>query len=406
MTADALDVFLNAERIGALTALGGDRSIFAFADSYVENADRPTLSLSFKDARGDLIVEHNSTQTRLSPFFSNLLPEGVLRDYLAKRAGVKAMREYALVEVLGSDLPGAITVAPAGDDPVEDEDPTDPPRAAAGNEPLRFSLAGVQLKFSAVAKAHGGLTIPASGGGGDWIIKLPSLRYAGVSENEFSMMSLAGAMGLDIPEVRLVALDEIEGLPEGIGRIEEGAFAIRRFDRRDDGTRVHIEDFAQVFDVYPEDKYRKGRYRSIARVLWLEVGEGAVREFIGRLVFNTLIGNADMHLKNWSLIYPDRRTPMLSPGYDFVATTAYIEDENAALRFETSKRMADLDLDEIAHMAARAGIPETLATDAAKDAVARFRDVWARQGSNLPIARAVRGEIERLLKVVPIARVA
>lgn len=64
--------------------------------------------------------------------------------------------------------------------------------------------------------------------------------------------------------------------------------AIRRFDRKDDGTRVHIEDFAQVFDAYPEDKYRKGRYRSIARVLWLEVGEVAVREFIARLVSTPL----------------------------------------------------------------------------------------------------------------------
>lgn len=107
-----------------------------------------------------------------------------------------------------------------------------------------------------MAKAHGGLTIPASGGG-TGSSNYPSLRYAGVSENEFLMMSLVDAMGLHVPEVRLVALDEIEGLPEGIDRFQEGAFGIRRFDRKDDGIRVHIENFAQVFDVYPEDKYRK-----------------------------------------------------------------------------------------------------------------------------------------------------
>ena len=224
---------------------------------------------------------------------------------------------------------------------------------------MRFSLAGVQLKFSAVEKANGGLTIPASGKGGDWIVKLPSTRFRGVAANEFSMMSLARAMGMDIPDVELVPLDRIEGLPEGIGKIEEDAFAVRRFDRREDGGRVHIKDFAQVFGVYPDDKYNKG-------VLPLH-RQGAVAgdrrsrvfgEFIRRLVFNALIGNADMHLKNWSLLYPDGRTPQLSPGYDFLSTTIYIPDENAGLKFARTKRVADLTVDEIAYMAAKAGAPE------------------------------------------------
>ena len=49
-------------------------------------------------------------------------------------------------------------------------------------------------------------------------------------------------------------------------------------------------------------------------------------EFIRRLVFNILIGNADMHLKNWSLIYPDRCRAALAPADDFVSTIAYIGD--------------------------------------------------------------------------------
>ena len=79
--------------IGLLTALSGDRSVFSFDDDYAEDENRPTLSLAFKDAHGALIRDFNAQQTRLLPFFSNLLPEGVLRDYLAKRAGVKVMRE-------------------------------------------------------------------------------------------------------------------------------------------------------------------------------------------------------------------------------------------------------------------------------------------------------------------------
>ena len=403
MAADVLEVLLGGRPIGALTALNGDRSVFSFTDEYADDAARPTLSLSFKDAHGGLIRDFNHQQTRLLPFFSNLLPEGSLRDYLAKRANVKVVREYPLLEVLGPDLPGAVTVRPAGAGTVDDEELPEAVQAKPGKGPLRFSLAGVQLKFSAVEKARGGLTIPASGAGGDWIIKLPSTRFAGVSENEFSMMKLASGMGMDVPEVRLMPLDEIEGLPDGIGKIEEGAFAIRRFDRTGDGGLVHIEDFAQVFGIYPEDKYGKGSYRSIARVLWIETGEAGIREFITRLIFNTLIGNADMHLKNWSLIYPGGRTPQLAPAYDFLSTTVYIPDDSMALRFGRSKLMTDLSIDEITYMAAKAGLPETLARTAALEAVERFRDVWPRERANLPVSKDVAAEIERLLAAVPIA---
>lgn len=405
MTADSLEVLLNNRRIGMITALGGDRSIFSFDDTYADDPNRPTLSLSFKGEHGGLLREHNPTQTKLLPFFSNLLPEGSLREYLAKRAGVESVREYPLIEVLGPDLPGSITVQPVGGgaekgDDLPDEDDAHHRNAAT---PLRFSLAGVQLKFSAVKKARGGLTIPASGKGGDWIVKLPSARFRGVAANEFSMMSLARRMGLDIPDVELAPLDQIEGLPEGIGKIEEDAFAIRRFDRTENGDRVHIEDFAQVFGVYPDDKYEKATHRHIAKVLWLETGETGVREFIKRLVFNTLIGNADMHLKNWSLIYPDGRTPQLSPGYDFLSTTIYIPDESAALKFARTKRVAELTMDELAYMAAKAGAPEALARDAATEIVDRFHEVWGRERSHLPISKDLEAEVERLLGAVPLA---
>lgn len=405
MAADALEVLLDGRRIGLITALGGDQSIFSFDDDYADDPDRLTLSLSFKGERGGLLRDHRPTQTRLMPFFSNLLPEGALRDYLAQRAGLKPMREYPLLEALGPDLPGAVAVRPVGEGPVdEDYDDDQHDDGPAGQGPLRFSLAGVQLKFSAVEKAQGGLTIPASGRGGDWIIKLPSVRFRGVAANEYSMMRLAKAMGMDIPDVDLVPLDQIEGLPEGIGKFEEDAFAIRRFDRREDGGRIHIEDFAQVFGVYPGEKYDKGSYRYLAKVLWLETGETGVREFIRRLVFNTLIGNADMHLKNWSLIYRDGRTPELSPGYDFLSTTVYLPDENAALKYARTKRMDEFSLDEVVYMAARAGLPEALARDAAAEAVGRFHEVWRAERAHLPLADDVAAEVERLLGVVPIAQ--
>jgi serine/threonine-protein kinase HipA len=162
-------------------------------------------------------------------------------------------------------------------------------------------LAGIQLKFSAAQEGKG-LTIPAEGVGGSWIVKLPSMKYNGVPENEYSMMSLARIIGMDIPDIELIELDAISDLPDGIGELEGPALAVKRFDRTASGP-VHMEDFAQVFALYPDDKYDKASYRNIAEVIWAETGEEGIAEFIRRLVFNTLIGNADMHVKNnWSWV--------------------------------------------------------------------------------------------------------
>ena len=155
-----------------------------------------------------------------------------------------------------------------------------------GEEPLRFSLAGVQLKFSAVMEASGGLTIPADGMGGSWIVKLPSARFVAVPENEFVMLELARRVGITVPENKLVDVAGIKGLPEQAHTVGGRALAVKRFDRLPDGTPVHMEDFAQVFGEFPNNKYKFHSYANIAAVLWAEIGEDAVIEFVRRLVFS------------------------------------------------------------------------------------------------------------------------
>jgi len=244
---------------------------------------------------------------------------------------------------------------------------------------------------------------PVTGVGGSWIVKLPSTRFAGVSENEYSMMTLARGVGIDVPDIQLLGLDQIAGLPDGIGRLEGSAYAIRRFDRTADGGRVHMEDFAQVFGVYPADKYRQASYRAIAKVLWLETGEAGITEFIRRLVFNALIGNADMHLKNWSLLYADGVTPALSPAYDFVSTLAYIPDEKAALKFARTARWDGFTEDELAYLAAKAGLPERLVITTARATVEAFREIWAKERGHLPLHGEIADVIDRQLQIVPLA---
>ena len=407
-----LEVLLHGQSIGTLTRTAGDTTLFAFNSHYIEDEARPTLGLSFKTLEGVLRTQLRPYNVRLMPFFSNLLPEGHLRRYLAERGEVHPDREFFLLWLLGQDLPGALRVRPAEGDSLppayareagaeSDGERADPNASQA----LRFSLAGVQLKFSAVNKASGGLTIPARGVGGSWIVKLPSERYAGVPRNEYSMMTLATKLGMDVPRVKLVDIREIENFPSGLGQLREHeAIAVERFDHYPDGTRVHMEDFAQVFDLYPANKYKKASSMNIARVLGIETPQEDVQEFIRRLVFNALIGNSDMHVKNWSLIYPDRRRPRLSPAYDFVATTAYIPDETSGLKFSRSKHYKDLTLDELAHLADRANLPEQLVLNAAKEIAQRFREVWSQEHSNLPLSPDVIQSVERQLSLVPLAK--
>lgn len=396
-----LDVRLHGDRIGTLTLIPGDRTLFAFDKAYIENPERATLSLSFKDQFGELLTQVKPNNVRVPPFFSNLLPEGPLRSYLAKQAGVNKKREFFLLWILGRDLPGALTIVPPNSEswPELQERGEREERRSRRTNTMRFSLAGIQLKFSAIKNVGkgGGLTIPADGVGGSWIVKLPSQRYDGVPENEFSMMSLAARLGMDVPEIQLIDIDTIDGLPEGIGKLEGPAFAIRRFDRADTGP-VHIEDFAQVFGVWPNDKYERASALNIVSVIGVEADDAGATEFIRRLVFNTLIGNADMHLKNWSLIYPDRRTAALAPAYDFVSTIPYIPDDLAALKYARTKRMREFSLDELRYLVAKARLPQKILIDTAVETVARFREEWSDAKKTLPIARPVAKAIDAHLK--------
>lgn len=356
---NALAVNLYGRRIGVINRIAGDRHLFSFEQDYIDDPKRPTLSLSFKGQAGGLVIPTRAVTARLPVFFSNLLPEGHLREYLAARAGVKPQREFFLLAVLGADLPGALVVAPLHQPPptpnLEADDRGDEERFPEAA--LRFSLAGVQLKFSAIMEASGGLTIPGNGMGGWWIVKLPSARFDAVPENEYTMMALARAVGIEVPRIELLDIAKIRGLPSDVGAVKGRALVVQRFDREAAGEHIHMEDFAQVFGLYPEDKYRHRSYANIAAVLWAESGETSSYEFVRRLAFSVLIGNGDMHLKNWSLLYPDRRTPVLSPAYDFVATLPYIPGDKLGLTFGGSRSLSEITTDQVRRLADTARLP-------------------------------------------------
>lgn len=385
---DTLEIRLNDSIVGTLTRLIDETLVLAFDPGYQNNSQRPILSLSYKGPANTLHVARSRTGTRLSPFFSNLLPEGHLRDYLARKLGMNSSREFFLLAGLGLDLPGAVIVRPLGElsnEPMDNE-----PSAKSNHSVLRFSLAGVQLKFSAVAETKGTFTIPAGGAGGSWIVKLPSEKHLQIPEVEYSMLRLAQLTGIAVPDFKLIPTSSIEGLPQEFKSSVADSLAVQRFDRTINGGRIHMEDFAQVYDVYPQNKYEKAGYGHIGRVLWAEDGEKSYLEFIRRLVFTVAIGNGDMHLKNWSLLYSDPVQPVLSPAYDFVPTVAYIEGDNLALNLAGTKDFYAVDLDKFVKLARQSQASERITKIAVQEFVSHFSDIWKDNRFDLRLPADVR----------------
>jgi serine/threonine-protein kinase HipA len=373
-----LQVFLRDVLVGSIVALQARQTVFTFDDSYVENDARPTLTQGFIDAYGRLRVRPGRVG-RIMPFFANLLPEADLRAYVAEHAAIDLRDDFALLWLTGSDLPGAVTAR----DP---EGRLTPPVAAGGPQIkpprgrlFRFSLAGVQLKFSALRNATGGLTIPVSGQDGDYIVKLPSLHFQRVPENEYAMMQFARDVGLDVPECRIVDLADIDGMPADLPQtIETKAFVIRRFDRNLGGERFHTEDFNQVYRQYPSEKYDNHDYNEMARDIYRWMGVDALQDFVKRIIFTMAIGNTDMHLKNWSLIYRDTRTPTLAPVYDYLCTSAYsIAGRNElALNVGGAKAFSTIDDDVLERFAKRADLSPRIVLTAAGEMRDRILSVW------------------------------
>lgn len=390
-------VWINDYRIGSLEQRG-DFSRFRLRQDYIEDPERPVLGLIFEN---DLNKVHSSA-LRLPPWFSNLLPEGRLRDWIAADRGVPIDREVELLAQVGRDLPGAVRVLDEGL-PVED-DWRDGNFAGVEQEVesngWKFSLAGVGMKFS-MLRSEDRLTLPASGEGGNWIVKLPDPSFSDVPRNEFSMMTLAKHVGIDVPELLLVHRDSLSALPENAWRSnEEMAFVIRRFDRAGNGRRIHIEDMAQVSNIYPYgDRKYEGNYETVASLIYRGWNIDGVKEFVRRLAFNILIGNGDAHLKNWSLIYLNPRIPTLSPAYDIVSTTFYeqsADDSNLALKLGGHKRPEKVSLYRFRRIRERLGLGVDL-EGLAQEVVEKTNREWSNVANTLDSNPALQESIDKTI---------
>jgi serine/threonine-protein kinase HipA len=373
----------------ALLHHSNETTWFESLRTYWESGDRPILGQVFEE-RGP--SWRPSTRVALPNWFSHLLPEGRLRQAVAAAAHVKHEREFFLLRRIGGDdLPGALRVVPAEVSPsgtVVSPDEVADEKTSVEMAPLKFSLAGLQLKFSLVFGERG-LTIPARGDAGEWIAKLPDVRrgFEGVPEAELASLELARTVGISVPEARLVDVDSISGLPEWATSTGGRALLIRRFDRTEGGGRVHFEELAQILGVptgREHFKYQHANFETVARVTGALCGSFAVGDVVERLVLNVLIGNGDAHTKNWAYRYPDGRTPELSPAYDILPTVLYVTADDLGLKLGGSREFEDVTVRSFERLAEKAGWDAAAGRARALETVARVVDAWHILAEYLP----------------------
>lgn len=323
-----LEVWLFAERVGTL-ALTHGRLNFRYAPDWLSRPQAVPLSRSLP-LQAEPFDDHHAR-----PFFAGLLPEGQLRRLIAQQFQVSSQNDFALLDHIGGECAGAVTLlepgqslssSEQGDDvqwlsdedivAILDELPHRP--MLAGKDGLRLSLAGAQDKLPVVFDGDQ-IGLPRNGTPSSHILK-PAIRtLADTVINEGFCLALAEAMQLKPAKSQVRS---------ALGR---QFLLVERYDRmtnvQGQRRRLHQEDFCQALGVVPEMKYQNEGGPDLAQCFDLvrrvtRPSAPHILRMLDYVIFNALIGNHDAHAKNFSLLYADK-SAVLAPLYDALSTAVY-----------------------------------------------------------------------------------
>ncbi|MFV2196693.1 type II toxin-antitoxin system HipA family toxin [Nocardiopsis sp. LOL_012] len=386
-------VYLGSRRVGTLGYRLGN-TWFDYEDL---DPDHPVLGQGFeRDPR-----KQRTASGSVPEWFAGLLPEtgSGLRQLVAASLGKKKIHDFVLLCHAGEDLPGAVRVVP--DSVLDDLPEHDGTREHRNEGDLRFSFAGVQPKFSMRFEGKA-LVLPATGKGGDWMVKLADQRFPEVPENEYSMLRWAARSGIDVPEICLEEGGVLRNLPRGVVTATGSVLAVRRFDRTSGGP-VHQEDFAQIREVSTDAKYDRASYEGIGRAIGVLCPEEDVLEYVRRLVAMVLMGNADAHLKNWTLRYPDGHHARLSPAYDLVCVAAYPElDANLAFPLGGTRRSEAMTVDSFRPLARSLDAHEQEILAVVSETVQAMLSSWPGIKQEFPVPGFVSRIVDKRLEALPL----
>lgn len=324
---DSLNVYLHADKVGRLWLDAGRRFVFQYDPDWLAHEPAVPLSLALP-LRADVFGDD-----RARPFFVNLLPESDLRRMIARKLGLSEQNDFALLEAVGGECAGAVSVSPDDSPPVGeggyrtlDDDAlnaliADLPKRPmlAGEQGIRLSLAGAQNKLPVYFDGER-VSLPLGTAPSSHILKPPIAQHPHTVRNEAFCMRLAARLKLPVPAVTI--LHKAEPL-----------YLIERYDRERNAqgrvVRLHQEDFCQALGVAPDMKYEKEGGPGLKACFTLLRNQSIqpvqdLRVLLGWVMFNYLIGNADAHAKNISLMLT-AQGPKLAPFYDLMSTVVYPE---------------------------------------------------------------------------------
>lgn len=330
----SLDVYWAEKKAGRLWLAANRTFIFQYGPEWVDSSESLPVSLR-------LPIRPEAFENDLSkPFFANLLPEAHIREMIAKSLGISERNDFKLLEELGGDCAGALSLLPEGRAPLNegrydllsseeldgmiDKMPQRPLLAA--KEGLRLSLAGAQHKLP-VYLDKGALFLPKGAFSSTHILKPAIVRLGDTVENEAFCMRLAEACGLPVPRT-------------DIWQGKNRALLVQRYDRTlvaGAPVRLHQEDFCQALGFGYEQKYEAEHgpgLRDCFALLEEHSSQPIIdkRNILRWVVFNYIIGNCDAHAKNISILIT-RDGFRLAPFYDLMSTAIYPGlDQKLAMR--------------------------------------------------------------------------
>lgn len=410
----SLRIILGQEPVASLFCTDDGRSYLHFDEAYINNPQRPILSYAFHDLDETITRAQLSKRTlrlslgggrgQLPPFFQNLLPEGQLRKHLIQRANLAPDDEFGLLAYCGKSLPGNVVALPEtlteqalgrligqGKDSYEMSSYQLP-------TPVAESLSGVQPKVALVKDGGRYVMRSKDSKGQHFIGKLPTSDYERLPEVEYASLLLAKAVGVDVCQAELTALSAIsDTLPFSMRDDAQHFLLVHRFDR-DAPTntgRLHVEDFAQLLGVRPQNKY-SGTYAAIGAALLDKSTEGEkdIFELLRRIKVNELLGNRDAHLKNFSMLYHTPHLARLAPAYDIVAYSAYYGGAGHALLFtpqqQERKLLTPAILRELSNIWE---LSETQMRAVLEETVDLAMQKWPEMLANLPFSAEQRSKV-------------
>lgn len=361
---DTLVVWWDDRQAGELSIDKGGAMHFAYALEWLADETAPALSHAMPKQQKPF-RDH-----ACKAVFGGLLPEESQCTAIARALGVSPDNPFRLLEALGGDVAGALAFLPKDAKPVQERSENAPEPLQenelaalldrlpavpmlAGEGGARLSLAGAQSKLPVVLTADGGIAIPRPGEPSTHLIKPEPDRFAGLAANEAFCLALARAVGID---AAYAAWREVAGKP---------LLLVERYDRMmlDGKThRLHQEDFAQALSVPSNRKYAAEggpTFRDSFALLRSAATRPAreVLKLADAAIFNLIIGNADAHAKNYSLLRRESGEVVLAPLYDLVATHMWKElSPKLAMRFGRAAALEEFDSECVARFADEAGL--------------------------------------------------